>query len=275
MTELNDYYDHIYLSPHFDDAALSCGGQVFRHTAVGETVLVVTVTAADPPEANLSETARSIHERWAASLDKTPAGMVAQRRAEDRAAFAVLRADVLHLPFLDCIYRVGVDGAPLYPGPVDMFMAMNPADHHTIDELAKAFAALPEAGTVYLPLGVGSHVDHKITRIAGEMTFSEAYYYEDYPYTAIPGALEIALPPAERPEWIATAHWLTESSMMAKLESIAQYHTQLSSFFIDGDDMAEKLRAEGSRVLAAAQGDGDIPPNWAIGAEYIWHHRRT
>ena len=41
--------DHLYLSPHFDDAALSCGGQIATFTAAGQSVLVVTITGGDPP----------------------------------------------------------------------------------------------------------------------------------------------------------------------------------------------------------------------------------
>ncbi|MEZ4728018.1 MAG: PIG-L family deacetylase [Caldilineaceae bacterium] len=42
-------YDAIYLSPHLDDVALSCGGQIFGATRTGQRVLIVTITAGDPP----------------------------------------------------------------------------------------------------------------------------------------------------------------------------------------------------------------------------------
>lgn len=270
MTDLNAYYDHLYISPHFDDVALSCGGQLFRHTAVGDTVLVVTLTAADPPHGPLSETVESIHQRWANSLGKSPKSMVAQRRAEDREAFDILRADVLHLPFLDCIYRAGPDGSPLYPGPMDMFGALNPGDEHFVGNLVKAFTALPEASAYYLPLGVGGHIDHRLARRAGEQAFDDVGYYEDYPYTEIPGALAMVLPPAERDQWTAETIWLTETALAAKTDAIGQYRSQLSSFFVDLDDMVAKLRAEGARVMRNAGDEGEDAPNWAVGAERIW-----
>ena len=40
--------DHLYLSPHFDDAALSCGGQIATWTAAGQSVLVDRTTGEDP-----------------------------------------------------------------------------------------------------------------------------------------------------------------------------------------------------------------------------------
>ncbi len=273
MTDLDDYYDHLYISPHFDDVALSCGGQVFRHTAVGDTVLVVTVTAAEPSGIALSETAELLHQRWADSLGESPTGLVAQRRAEDWEAFALLRATVLHLPFLDCIYRHGPDGAPLYPGPRDMFGAVDEADEGFVAALAEAFAALPEAGAVYLPLGVGGHVDHILTRRAGERAFEGAGYYEDYPYTMIPGALEAVLPIARRGDWTAETHWLTETALAARIAAVGQYRSQLSSFFTDRADLEAKLRAEGARVMDEASNDGDIAPDWAAGAERTWRRR--
>lgn len=274
MTQLKDTYDHLYLSPHFDDAALSCGGQIFRHTAAGESVLVVTITAADPSPELYSETVHSLHDRWANSLGgEPPADMVAQRRAEDEAAFAELRADVLHLPFLDCIYRCSPESDELlYPGPMDMFGARHPADE--VDAtLAGALAALPPAGRVYLPLGVGGHVDHAIVRGVGETTFDHVLYYEDYPYTMTPGALEAVLPAATRRDWAADFIWLTEAALAAKIEAVAAYRSQISSFFTGHDDLAAKLREEGQRLLDEARAEGATIPTWAIGAECLWRHK--
>ena len=273
MTQLKDFYDYFYLSPHFDDVALSCGGQVFSHTAAGESVLVVTMTAADPSPELQSDIVQSLHNRWVNSLGgEPPAAIVAQRRAEDEAAFAVLRAEVLHLPFLDCIYRCSPESDELlYPGPMDMFGARHPADE--VDStLAGALAALPTAGRVYLPLGVGGHVDHAIVRSVGETTFGNARYYEDYPYTMTPGAFETVLPAAARKDWAAEFVWLTEAALAAKTESVAAYRSQISSFFTGPDDLAAKLREEGQRVLDEAQAGGAAVPTWAVGAERVWRH---
>ena len=48
MDQLPADYRHVYLSPHFDDAALSLGGTLARQVAAGERVLVVTVCSAPP-----------------------------------------------------------------------------------------------------------------------------------------------------------------------------------------------------------------------------------
>jgi LmbE family N-acetylglucosaminyl deacetylase len=271
MTLPRQQYDHLYLSPHFDDVALSCGGGVFRQTAIGDSVLVVTVTAAEPPAGLQSETVESLHRRWTDSLGgATVEAIVARRRAEDREAFDELRADVLHLPFLDCIYRLDPGGDPLYPGPTDMLGAFNSADAGLLDDVVGAFAALPPAGRVYAPLGVGGHVDHGVTRRAAERVFSDLDYYEDYPYTMAAGALEAVLPPEARVGWSAETVWLTESAMAAKIAAVAAYRSQLSSFFAGPEDLAARLREEGRRVLAETEAGGERAPAWAAGGERLW-----
>ena len=270
-------YDHLYLSPHFDDAALSCGGQIATWTAAGQSVLVVTITGGDPPVDAPSETVRQLHARWTASLAAEGAGgaaeaMVAQRRAEDRAALAVLGADWLHLPFLDCIYRCGPDHDALYPGPMDMFGLPNPADAATLDALAEALAELPPAGRVYLPLGVGGHVDHRATRRAAERVFAAPLYYEEYPYTVRPGALAAALATDER-GWAATTVWLSTAALAGKTAAVSAYASQLSSFFTGPDDLAAKLADDGRRVMADALADGETVPAWAAGGERLRRSR--
>ena len=277
-------YDHLYLSPHFDDAALSCGGQIATLTAAGQSVLVVTITGGEPPAEAPSDTVRQLHERWATSLlaegqpGEAAGLMVAQRRAEDRAALAVLGAEWLHLSFLDCIYRCGPDDRALYPGPVDMFGPPNPDDDATLAALSEAFAALPPTGHVYLPLGVGNHVDHLATRRAAERVFAAPLYYEEYPYTARPGALAAVF---DRPQsssetsevWAAATVWLSAAALATKTAAVAAYASQLSSFFTGPDDLAAQLADDGRRALADARADGETPPDWAVGGERLWRSR--
>ncbi len=54
---------HIYLSPHYDDAALSCGGAIVRHDLASEAALVATIFGGKPDYARLSPFAHSIHAR--------------------------------------------------------------------------------------------------------------------------------------------------------------------------------------------------------------------
>jgi len=54
----------IYLSPHLDDAALSCGGLLWEQSQAGDEVAVWSICAGDPPPGRLSPFARSLQARW-------------------------------------------------------------------------------------------------------------------------------------------------------------------------------------------------------------------
>jgi LmbE family N-acetylglucosaminyl deacetylase len=151
MTKLNTFYDAIFLAPHLDDAALSCGGQISQRTRAGQRVLIVTVMAGDPPTDAENDYIRSLHARWELERDAT-----AQRRAEDSAACAILGADFLHWPVPDCIYRLHpATGAPLYVSDDDIFGDVHPAEAPLAGEIARLLAALPAHGHCYAPLTVG------------------------------------------------------------------------------------------------------------------------
>jgi hypothetical protein len=54
----------IYLSPHFDDVAFSCGGLVWEQTELGDEVSIWTICAGEPPPGPVSKYAQSLHDRW-------------------------------------------------------------------------------------------------------------------------------------------------------------------------------------------------------------------
>ncbi|MEZ4517067.1 MAG: PIG-L family deacetylase [Chloroflexota bacterium] len=278
MTEqLRPFYDHLYLSPHLDDAVLSCGGQIYQQTAAGESVLVVTVTAGDPPPTGpLSPIAQELHDRWNAGLAHPVArsAIIEQRRDEDSAACSIMGADYLHWPVMDCIYRADpATGAFLYLDTPGLFGDVDPAETPLIDTLKAYMSALPSAGQVYIPLGVGNHVDHQLTRQAAEQVFGEALFYEEYPYVAAPGALEKVLPPAVRDAWEPVVVPLSEPAMVAKIAAIIAYDSQISSFFLDNDDLERRVRAISQRLWAEAGRPPhpvDVP---VAGAERYWRKR--
>lgn len=241
---MHTYYDAIFLSPHLDDAALSCGGQIAERTARGERVLIVTVMAGEPPATGEPATAvsafvRLLHERWNLG-DET----VAARRAEDQAACVILGADWLHLDLLDCIYRTDASGDAYYTSNPALFGPVAPDDlQQQLPELGAAFAALPAAGVVISPLAVGNHVDHQLVRAAAEETFGSALqYYEDYPYMRIPGARDLVLAP-DAVEWQARVIPLSPTAVQAKVDAIAAFKSQVGSFFANHADLEQQIAA--------------------------------
>lgn len=238
-------YDAIFLAPHLDDAALSCGAQIAMQTRGGARVLVVTVMAGDPAEPDLSDYVRSLHDRWQLAADAA-----AQRRAEDVAACAILGADYLHLDVPDCIYRTDpATGAPLYLSDPDIFGPVAPAEAYLVEQLATAFAALPPADRVVAPLTVGHHVDHLLVQESAAQTWENhrLCYYEDYPYAQEPGAVAAvidALPGRWQPQVVP----VDAAALAAKIESILAFRSQLSTFFTDRADLEWQVRGYAAQV---------------------------
>lgn len=232
-------YDSIYLSPHLDDAALSCGGQIFQQTKAGQRILIVTITAGDPDVSSVSEYAQSLHARWALLVDA-----VAARRAEDLAANAILGADTRHWTVPDCIYRYHpTTGEPFYVSDPDIFGDVNPAEMNLVNELAQQMAQLPTAQRIYAPLTIGHHVDHQLTRIAAELCFGpqNIIYYEDYPYAEKTGALALVIP-GNQTGWQATVIPLSEADVQAKIEAIYAFKSQLSTFFDSRSHLEQRIQ---------------------------------
>lgn len=240
----NQLYDAIYLSPHLDDVAFSCSGQIVQRVDSGQRVLIVTLMAGDPPDRPLSPYAQALHDRW--ELDMTA---TACRRQEDVAACEILGADYQHWELPDCIYRRHRQtGEALYTSDEDIFAAVHLDDVALADQLAERLAGLPAAESVYVPLTVGHHVDHQLTRLAAEKwrPVESFLYYEDYPYAADRAAVARAL--VEPAEWAYEACTLSAAEFAQKISAMEAFVSQLSSFFTDRADLIEKIKAYGGIV---------------------------
>ncbi|MFW5709238.1 MAG: PIG-L family deacetylase [Chloroflexota bacterium] len=228
---------NLFLSPHLDDAVFSCGGLIHQLTRQHESAAILTVMAGDPPDPlPLTPLVSELHERWAVGVNP-----VAARRKEDRAAAGRLRATVIHWPVPDCVYRTH-EGVALYPsGDGNLFGPVIDGDPARL-QLQSSQA--PDAETVYIPLGVGRHVDHVIVRQWALDTFSNKtvriIYYEDYPYSSNEQALAAALDEFNvlmREKLI----FLDEADFAAKVEAAAAYQSQISTFWPDVEHMRAAL----------------------------------
>lgn len=231
-------YDAIYLSPHLDDAALSCGGQIYDLTNAGKNVLIVTIMGGELIGRPSSQFAESLHQRWQLERD-----VVQARRKEDEAACKVLGAMWQHWEFLDCIYRVEAEtGRPLYTSEAAIFGEIDTADSRLLETLATRMALL-SASQIYVPLTLGHHVDHQLTRQAAEKCFGKAalLYYEDYPYAREISAEKFTS--QEDGSWQANVIDISEAGKAARIKAVKCYESQLSTFFEDSLDLEIQLKA--------------------------------
>lgn len=184
----------LIVSPHLDDAALSCWSLLGVAGATGPgrpPVVVLDACAGLPPVGVLGPWdarggAPSSRER------------VRERHAEEREALAATGASIVLLDLLDWQY-----------GPQGEDVAAALAPH------------LSEAGWVLAPAGIGGHRDHLRVRDAVLALRPDAVLYADLPY-ALRHGWEPPLPgyePEERP--------LDGAALAAKLAALACYRTQL------------------------------------------------
>ncbi|MCA9958600.1 MAG: PIG-L family deacetylase [Anaerolineales bacterium] len=234
------HYDAIYLAPHLDDVALSCGAQIYDRTAAGESVLIVTLMAGDPPLVSLSPFAQALHTRW-----KLNADAVAARREEDANACAVLGADYLHWNLLDCIYRQHPEtGAYLYTSDADIFGDVHPGEQQLVHALAARLAELPSHRVMVAPLAIGNHVDHQLTRRAAAHCFGAALsYYEDYPYVRWEDVTARAIPATDT-HWQVQVIPVSAEGVAARIAAIAAFVSQVSTFFNGRIDLETQIHAQ-------------------------------
>ena len=167
----------LYISPHLDDAILSCGGLIWEQTRAGAKVEVGTVCAGDPPEGPLSPFAEVLHAEWSTSVETT-----SLRREEDLAACRTVGARYRHLSVPDCIYRSAQDGTWLY-NPNTLVGEIHPADLPLVETVRTFLAAsLKPEDSLACPLTVGGHANHRLTRAAVEAFGRPLAYYADVPY---------------------------------------------------------------------------------------------
>jgi LmbE family N-acetylglucosaminyl deacetylase len=249
IDDINRDYRHIYLQPHFDDAALACGGTIALQVLVGQRVLVVTIFGGAPPAgAPLSPFARQLLQRD--GLGATAEEAVRRRREEDAAAVGALGADLLWLDLPEALYR----GSPAYYATNEaLFGDVNPADvalDQQIADLLDRIHKQSPLAAIYAPMGIGNHVDHQLVCSAADRLAQQRVnvkFFEDFPYVTVPGALaarqrQLGIP--MEPEIVEISH----QPFQHKEEALAQYRSQIPTLFGSEEAMREKQRAYSSSI---------------------------
>ncbi len=242
LEQIDRSYRHIYLSPHFDDAVLSCGGSIGLQTACGLKVLVITAFAG-LPSADLTPSTFASQTHQNMGLPNNPRAAIEARRKEDKEATSILNADCFHLnDCLDAIYR---GNPPYYQNNEALFGEVHPNDF-ALDEqltnlLLEVYRRAPLA-VFYAPLGVGHHVDHQLCCSAADRLVQQGAnvkFYEDFPYVATPGALEARLKELGgglEPELVEVS-----GTLRMKEDALVAYKSQIAQLFGDPEKMRRAL----------------------------------
>ena len=338
---------HIFVAPHPDDVALSCGGLINGLRELGQTVTILTVFSGAGGATSLSPYQREalgygnkaiwpateafnranltndypVDERfapWGAETEKLDAtqrdadsaarrfwqrsswyrradihnrsieGQVlidevpthgavptrelveaqnageiaAARRLEDERYALFAEASVVFLDLPDAVYRG-------YEGDAELLGQPHADDEPPVAIVRREVNRL-EPQRVYLPLGIGGHVDHQLLREVGLALLHEepswvmpgpdwpgrVVYYEDFPYAWWNEFNHLAdLPPgslANLPYDVSLVPEYADISeeIEKKIVGIDLYRSQMGPLFGGTKAMANAVRAHGRRVAA-------------------------
>ncbi len=227
--------DHLFVSPHADDAVACCGGTIGSLTRLGRTVVIRTLFAG-PVSTPLSPAALELHGKWG-----NPADAVRLRRAEDAAAAARLGVRITWGETPEALYRRDAQGGYRYPTLAGIFGDRHPDD----DSLGRLLAAeiregiTDHATCLIFPLGIGGHIDHLLAFEAGEALAREGRtvaFCEDFPYALNKEAHRQRL--ASLPPLASVLVRLSDEELLAKIEAFSYYRSQISMLFASHENMA-------------------------------------
>ncbi len=247
----------VVLSPHIDDAALSCGA-LLDGLAERVSRLVITIGCGNPGS---PETGRGVRQR------KGFAPMAVRRR-EDIDAMNLLGCDYVHLGFQDGIYRRSpVTGDLIYRHARKKWSTPNVDDSGHIEELYLTLRRLcHNMGSILLlsPMGIGGHVDHficAITAIRIANARVRLLFYEDFPYAVDGNVGQGVGSPQEAMARLGREpdrRFFVPVNVERQARLLLAYATQIPSLFGDAKRM---------RSLLEARMHGSTP------AEFFWSSR--
>lgn len=227
---------YIFLSPHFDDIVLSCGGIVDSLKDKGCEIEIWTIFAGKPKNNTLTPFAQSLHERWELGLEA-----VDTRKQEDIAACSVLKAKYRHFDFPDCIYRTDIASRPLVNEEEDLYQAIPDHQEFLVESVFSIINKIPHEAKIVSPISIGNHIDHRIVRAAiNKLSNKSIYFYPDYPYNIKSNK---SLDAWFEPNWVERDFILSPKNIKNWIDSIAKHQSQISTFWKNRTIMEAKIQA--------------------------------
>jgi LmbE family N-acetylglucosaminyl deacetylase len=350
---------HVFVAPHPDDVALSCGGLIASLRELGQSVTIITVFSgngatdqvvpyqrealgfgskthwpvseafnrsdilADYPDAALVPAWAATDDRleatqadadaaakrfWQRSswyrrasihneslagqpvvddispqgailtdevMDAAAAGdLMARRRIEDERYAYFAEASIVFLDLPDAIYRD-------YRGDDQLLGAPRHDDVAPYETLRREIVRL-EPQHVYLPLGVGGHVDHQLCREVGLGLLDEARrwvmpgpdysgvvsFYEDFPYAwwnGFRGLDDLGADALARlPDDVSVIPQYADitDQLEHKITGVRIYESQIDRLFEGTREMASATRAYARTIAGLGDVDGAAERYW-------------
>lgn len=242
---------HLFLSSHLDDAVLSCGALIYNLTRSGARVEILTVFAGLPNPSLLSNLAKRFHQEWGLGDDA-----IKVRRAEDRRAARHLGASTIQMNLLDCVYRGDEIGGVRYHQKDDIFQGNLFEETDTLNEIVVSLldtVDIKSFSKIYLPLGIGCHIDHLLLKkavesllySAADKIFPSLTYYEDLPYACL-NQHNWQVTPGKK--LYPNLQFIDAEAWKAKVDAILFYESQIEGLWASIAEMENQLSAYALKV---------------------------
>ena len=250
LTEEFDFRHYervVVLSPHLDDAALSCFG-LLDHLGGVVPRLVITICCGNPaPAPGFGDV-----EKFRTGNDLTPYGNPDERRQEDIAAMEAMGCEFVHLGFEDGVYRRSpASGDYIYRTTREKFVRPRIEDASHIEELFLVLRRMCQnLGRLLLvaPLAIGYHVDHSITAhnaLRLENNSVDLLFFEDFPYVLDPryshGFQDSPQQAMDRLGQAPDTRYTLPVDPAAKAEAVRCYESQVPVLFDDDQALRHAL----------------------------------
>lgn len=179
---LRNYNNFIFVSPHLDDAILSCGYLITDLIKLKKEVILITVFTKALSK-TITPQARSFLKNCGY---KSAAKLFKDRKAEDIGVSKFLNTNHICLNFIDAAWRLNNKRLPIYTKQEIQFSGkVLPYDKtlaKTIKTRLVKIISRNKSPLVLSPLGIGGHVDHIIVRKIINNLVCSKIFWEDYPY---------------------------------------------------------------------------------------------
>lgn len=219
---------YLFISPHLDDAVLSCGGLISKLTPFNK-VSVITIFTGSPQIQEFSDIAQVFHN----DCNLEGLDILKIRCNEDITASTFLGFNITHLGFLDCIYRK-LNEHFIYDKRERIFSTNIYDDTLFLSKVHSSLCNfdLHIYDLIFVPLGLGNHIDHLITRkIVENISFqnnldSKIRFYEDVPY-----CFYIEEDNKYNTKLVSYLEELSLDQLNIKLKGISLYKSQFKMFW--------------------------------------------
>ncbi|MBX9786317.1 MAG: PIG-L family deacetylase [Alphaproteobacteria bacterium] len=231
----------LFVSPHLDDAVLSCGGLIHKMCEAHSVVYVVSIFTGLPNPKSLSEAAIEFHRSI-----QLGDNAIEVRCSEDLKVSKFLKYHPIHLGLFESQYRQNEQGEHTYKSLDSIFKGQLEEEKTCILQLAPMIKDLLRSHSfddIYVPMGVGNHIDHLIVRHVLEKVGKEGslcddlIYYEDMPYACYEGHV---VPERHfKKKMKAYLEPLSETNFNTKIKGISLYKSQINMLWQSQDNMVK------------------------------------